>query len=319
MFELAHHILGSKVMLCIVVVVAYFCYTWIIENASSKNKATDNDSGDDSDPTDQSHQPTMKRHFVEAKTSWLSYMESEREGDTLLLLLHRSPLSAESEFGEFLSQIIEKTDESSLPGGVHMLAPDRPCHGYSTCPVSGSPSDGAWLNKLINKISTPQRLVLVAAGKEASLQALALCRKRVEPVYLVLISPRSKAPRPRASSGAPLFQWLNRTAEDLTMRAAADTALWTSYALLDPSKKSPSLTQHVTLPKGSKITMLYLTGDQQVDDVEYELDLTTKGSLVQVRWSTSSTLTSEALMGAIWEMLPVGLASAADEEFDDTL
>lgn len=307
--------LSGQMIVFLIVIVGYMGYMWLNEKGKPEPPEPD-----EPEHTDQSFQPPMiKRNFIEAKTSWLSYMESQGEGDTLLLLLHRTPLSAESEFGDFLTHIASKTANSPLPGGVHMLAPDRPCHGYSTCPASGSPSDGAWLNKLIGKISVPRRLVLVAAGKEASLQALSLCRKRNEPVYLVLISPRSKAPRPRATSGSPLFQWLNRTAEDMTIRAAADTALWTSHALADPSAKSPSVTQHVSLPKGSKITILYLTGDQIVDDVEYELDLTTKGSLVQVRWCPSASLTSESLLSAIWEMLPVGLASAEDEEFDDTL
>ncbi|CAK0818956.1 unnamed protein product [Prorocentrum cordatum] len=173
---------GGRLQMYIVVLASWYGYQYFVggrgkSGKTAKEKAAvqgHEEAEEDEEPVLQAHTPpdaaavAMERGFVEADGSWLGFVRAEgRKHNPLLLLLHRTSLSAETEYGPAFARLAK----AGPSGGLSVLAPDRPCHGYSPCPPGGEPRNAtAWLNKLIATAidaSVPRSVAVVAAGREA--------------------------------------------------------------------------------------------------------------------------------------------------------
>lgn len=269
----------------------------------------------------------VKREFKQVRGSWLSYLESEHQGETLLLMLHRTARSAEGEFGEIFPEVLAKADSDPRPGGLWLLAPDRPCHGYTACPTGKGEGVGRnidWLRGLVRLGPFVEQVVVLASGREAAQQAFAFVRKRQQAAKLVIISPSSAAPRPVLGSGLQFSGWLKAKASDMNIRAVADTASWTAAIEQTSKDFSDRALSNIELPRGSFVTLFYLKGDREVNDVTDDLRLETHGVTLKARYSKSrdEVTIAEEIRDEIWELMGSEEKQEEEEpveEFDDTL
>merc|ERR1712048_383470 len=87
---------------------------------------------------------TMSRMFKNFDGQWVSYMQSGAKSDSMLLMLHRTSSTAELEFSSVFSGLASTN--------ARLVAPDRPCHGFSPCPTAGEPQDVKWLSNLVKTV-----------------------------------------------------------------------------------------------------------------------------------------------------------------------
>lgn len=216
------------------------------------------------------------RSFREADRTWVSYLHSESNSEALLLCLHQTASSAETDFGEALAKLSETTD--SFPKGIRLLAPDRPCHGLSACRQD---SGWGWLDRLYGlPTMQAQRRVIVAIGQDAAQQALRIAEQKPKATKLVLVSPRQGPPNMETKLGsvAEANAWLARQSTRLSATAAADALRWaTSGGAKDSQVRKLSVAD---LPE-SEVLLVYL-GDEEEDDT-LKTALEAKGATVTTR------------------------------------
>merc|ERR1712232_1233032 len=125
------------------------------------------------------------RRFTQLDGSWLSYVEAGRRSSTQLLMLHRTALSAETEFGGVITQLASRDGPSS---GLRVLAPDRFCHGYSPC-INAGATDTALFKDLIGDVLSTQPVAYMSSGREAARQIISLVQSREVPAKILLFRP----------------------------------------------------------------------------------------------------------------------------------
>mmetsp|Transcript_15230 Transcript_15230/g.31964 ORF Transcript_15230/g.31964 Transcript_15230/m.31964 type:complete len:488 (+) Transcript_15230:128-1591(+) len=315
---------GGRMPMYMVLLMGYY----LMKNWTGKGAKSDDDKASftheaaEDDDVSGPRVGKLRRSFVEAKgAGWLSYMESEGQGATLCLFLHRTSLSAEAEYGSLLSGLVAKAAGSDpLPtGGVRLLAPDRPCHGYSPC-STGKGGD-IWLRSLLNGLPKPRRLLLVSSGPEATRQALELASRRQEPTRLLVLAPKSSEVPGRgsaaATTAAEVREWLQQhQAAEVPAQVALDAARWHAAGGAAVEDGVPDAAK-AKLPGGSAVTVLY--GDGEEEDRNLKEDLEVQGVLVNVRRSREGAL-SELVLSEAWQMLataPTSEIGGGAEDGDD--
>jgi len=224
---------------------------------------------EDAEPAASPGQPS--RSFAEVDGTWLSFMQTSGKSDTTLLLLHRTSLSAESEYGTVFASLANL----SPTGGLRLLAPDRPCHGYSPCPPSAESYDAAeWLNQFLNARSPSKQLGIIAAGHEATSHAFALAQRRPEVVHLWLLSPADSAPAVTSLvSSADVRTFIQKLDPQGTSTAQtiAESVRWA--ALGSPHAKEATQRKSLSKPAGScKVTILYVENDEEEKEMSLALE-----------------------------------------------
>lgn len=282
--------------------------------SSSSSEKAGHDTEDDPMPSDDSPDP-LRRSFSKVDGTWLSFVEAGNRGDSLLIFLHRTSLSAEGEYSAAIGRVLEK---STPKGGLRILAPDRPCHGYSPCSPTKAGSVGNWLDGLVATRPKSKKMTIVASGRSAIQQALALAHERMQPSRLLLVNPSTSSPGrgsmadPMADS-AELQKWLaeQEKAGIATAASAADAARWAVAAKGDESEEEDDKLVTSGLPEGSQITTLYSEGEQENTDLKEELE--GLGISVKVRRAPGGDGMLDALVAEAWRMA-VGASDAEEED-----
>jgi pimeloyl-ACP methyl ester carboxylesterase len=277
----------------------YMLFNSYFRGGSSSSKTTDAGSetstyGD----VDAEFGSQTGRRFKDLNGMWVSYMQSDSKADSLLLLLHRTSSSAEGDYGSAFPQLAKTTASA----GFRMLAPDRPCHGFSPCLSDGEPDDAAtWLAPLMRIGGTPDKLAVVAAGREAAQQAIALAAKpgKAEFTHLLVVSPKALAPATQITKSAEMHDWLNKHTKKLSPQAIADAAKW---AAAEAQRKQPKLAPLSVnkLPQDFRVTILYGEGDEE--DEEFRQALENQGVEVKTRDAGENTL-SDTLVDEVQQAL----------------
>eukprot|EP00413_Alexandrium_margalefii_P004767 CAMPEP_0204517080 /NCGR_PEP_ID=MMETSP0661-20131031/3481_1 /ASSEMBLY_ACC=CAM_ASM_000606 /TAXON_ID=109239 /ORGANISM="Alexandrium margalefi, Strain AMGDE01CS-322" /LENGTH=465 /DNA_ID=CAMNT_0051522465 /DNA_START=48 /DNA_END=1445 /DNA_ORIENTATION=- len=307
---------GGRMQSYLVMLVGYYLFTSLSGRFSKKTPATD--AVDAPDAADYEYDKAgsdaprpLGRQFSEVEGTWLSYLHAGRKSDSMLLLLHRSSLSAESEFGAVLPQLAR-----APPGGLQVLAPDRPCHGYSPCPEAGEPANASpWLNGFIAERAAPQRLALAAVGREAAGHALALARNRPEVVQVWLLAPSILSPDVNSSAGTPGLQaWLQQRQDSISPRAATDVLRWAAAggSPLRTTEQAPEDIAVPKLPKRCKVTILYSDTDRE--DEQLASALQAQGVDPRVRNMGIGETVLDGLVDDVQQVLGDSGSSEADDE-----
>jgi len=266
---------GGRMQMYLVMLVGYFAFK-TFTGRNNRSTTSDSPSTPDSiefdDEGEAASAPTgqLVRQFTEARGSWLSYLQVMGKSDATLIMLHRTSLSAEVEFASVMPQ---------LASIVRVLAPDRPCHGYSLCPTDGEPSNGSYLNNLLVGRPSPKRFGLVASGREAAKQALTLAQRRPEVQQIWLIAPNVAGPEAaKISTVEEVRGWLKDQRTDNPI-AAIDSLRW---AVLGGATSRASADLSIAgLPKSCKVTVLY--GEQDTEDEELIQAFEREGITANVR------------------------------------
>lgn len=232
--------------------------------------------------TDGGEAPTWRRRFTEVDGSWLSYVDAGPRADTQLMLLHRTSWSAETEFDTIIPKLLANAAPS---GGLRVLAPDRPCHGYSPCPSGGEPEDAS---RLFGRLfSSPKQFVFVASGRESARHALAMVHSRRATSHILLVRPLLSAPDAKSlASGADVDEWIRKLLnkdEGTSASLAVDSALWAmkSGGSARKTDRSEEPLDSTKLPRGSSVTLMYLDGDEE--DKAFQTEIEDAGGIVDVR------------------------------------
>lgn len=288
-------------------------------SAGTTDHKTEADTGEDYRASSSGPVAKWQRGFSENDGTWLSYLESRSEGESMLLMLHSTSRTANSEYGKILSELVQKPLPTT---GFRVLLPDRPCHGYSPCPSNGEPKDGAkWMNNLLADRGQPKRLALVASGREAATYMLALVRRRKKAASLLLIRPQMAAPRRGTlTSASDISAWLeqhNSQAEaPKSATAAADAAWWAAKEVSDDPEE-PEQIKVGPMPDGCTVNIFYAENDDE--DADLKTGLEEQGVKVTVQ---SSIASGDALLEEVAKQarqLLKGDADPDEEELDDRL
>lgn len=277
---------GGRMQMYMIVMVGYFLFSQLTgKKLPARSTVFQGEDGGDSAPDplvdgDETPQAVVgadvSRRFTAIDKQWLSYMQADSNSKTTLLLLHRTSLSAEAEFGTAFPQLAKVVASSA-----RLTAPDRPCHGFSPCPTNGEPKDIAWLNKLTRAQGTPERMIVVAAGREAAAQALSLAGKRKEVVHIMLLSPKVVAPaRATMTKAEELHAWLKKNNYPAAGQGAADAIRWAASGVSD-KKSEPAALNVDKLLQDCKISIIYDTSDQEDNDLQKSLEA--QGTEVKTR------------------------------------
>merc|ERR1712137_78832 len=226
------------------------------------------------------------REFLDAKGSWISYLETVSEADTTLLLLHRTSSSAQGDYTNFDSDVVREMGSN----GPRLLAPDRPCHGYSPCPAGGEGNASKWLsNFLAAKKPAPKQLAIAATGRDSAQQTFALARQRaVNQIWL--LSPRLRPPPAKnITEATELTEWITEHLSTAPPHVAIAAAQWTtavgSFFKVPPKKSKPLDVSG--LPADSKVTIVL---DGSEDDDELALALEEQGVEVTTRHAEDESI-----------------------------
>lgn len=222
------------------------------------------------------------RGFGNVGGSWLSYLHGQSGDKTAssLVLLHSTAASAEAEFGSILPRLLQAGAPPS-GSGLRVLAPDRPCHGYSPC-LQSSSSD--WLESFLQmhraylKAPKPKQLGIAASGREAAAEALAVARQQPEVKFLFFLNPQKAGPSLPAGDGPSVKSWLSKQAS--TIQEAADAARWAAATAADSVSSTPEL-KTSGLSKDLRAILIYSTGEEK--DEELQGNLENAGVSVEVR------------------------------------
>lgn len=129
---------GGRMQMYLVMMVGYFLFTNLTGRGSKRSSAASDEQGpmtDDDDMPQEVPTVVINRKFTQVGDMWMSNLQTDTKSDTVLLFFHRTASSAEAEYGTALPRITKV-----LPSGsFSLLAPDRPCHGYSPCSADGEP------------------------------------------------------------------------------------------------------------------------------------------------------------------------------------
>lgn len=285
----------------------YKTYTGDSSGKSSTKSSHDTAQEDDEDSTEGTQAGALRRGFKDVGGSWVSYLEAEGSAETLLLMLHRSASSAEVDFGTTMSHLMAGPQPAS--GMLKALAPDRPCHGYSPCPSGGEPENAnPWLGRLLAS-HRRQRLALVASGREAMAQAIALLGTREEAAQVLILSPRNATPsRGSLSTAGELSDWLrgSHPGDSATAAAAAAAAQWAvaSAGVNGAAGGGAGAASELPdFPKGTAFTLLYVEGE--VEDDAFKAALEDQGIEVRTRSEAPANLV-EATVSEVRQMLGIG-------------
>lgn len=293
----------------LVMLLGYYAFTSMTGRSSRKSSNSDTTSTQDAAEFDEDAEVTpaalgqLGRQFTETQGIWLSYLQLHSKSDTTLLFLHRTSLSAEAEYGALLPQLVKVAP-------LRFLAPDRPCHGYSMCPAGGEPADAAWINALLAARPAPKRLALVASGREAAGQALALARRRPEVKQIWLLSPNVAAPvATNMTTSGELRAWLEVQQGVPTAQAAVDAARW---AILGGAARISAELSVAKLPKGCKVTVIY--GEQDKEDEALSVAFESHRVTANVRNLVVDETVSDALVDEVQQMTGDPDSPATEEE-----
>jgi len=264
---------GGRMQMYLMMFVGYYLFTNITGRGSkspSPSSVSSHDIADDDDVRGEASAPT--RSFAEVGGHWFSFVQAqEPRAEATLLLLHSTGASTEVDYGAFLPQIATAGRPT-----VRLLAPDRPCHGFSPCPASGEPDTVNWLKgALAKKGGDSSQLWLASMGRDAARQALALASVRKDATQLWLISPRSLAPSAAPASlasASELQAWLAEH-KGTSALAAAEAARW-AVASKGGGKKQPKeeSLNVADLPRGCKVTLLYAEDDEEDEETRAALE-----------------------------------------------
>lgn len=278
--QLKKYGLGGRLQAYLVMFVLYTAYkSYAGGGKKSTNDLQETDANTQSDGTDRrlGEEGETIRDFIESEGAWLSYLHTRtgsEMSDNVLLLLHRTSSSAEVEFGETLPGLIQN---SVAPGGnLHILAPDRPCHGLSPC-QKGS----GWLDSLVSSRgpAAPRRFAVAAIGTDAAAEALTLAKKHPEVSHLFLLSPDVAVPSQLSfkATSEELIDWLQKFGKADAKELAA-AGHWAAQA----SEKRPATKLSVTgLPKNCRVTLFY--GSSANEDTELLSKFTSAGLKAKIR------------------------------------
>mmetsp|Transcript_59023 Transcript_59023/g.172791 ORF Transcript_59023/g.172791 Transcript_59023/m.172791 type:complete len:468 (-) Transcript_59023:115-1518(-) len=307
---------GGRMQSYLLIFVAYSLFSSFTGRFSKKTTGTDPVEAQDAVEyeEDEAGQEALKplggRQFSEVDGKWLSYLQAGRKSDSMLLLLHRSSLSAETEYAAILPDLAK-----AAPGGLHVLAPDRPCHGYSPCLEAGEPANASqWIRGILSAQSVPKRLALAAVGREAANHALALARKRADVAQIWLLAPNIAAPDVHSEAGTSGLQaWLEQH-KSLTPRAAADVMHWAAVGGSQsgsPQQGSKEISVP-KLPKRCKVTILYSEKDEE--DEQLTLALQDRGVNSKVRNMGMGETLLSGLVEEVQQLMGDSDSLEADDE-----
>lgn len=237
---------------------------------------------------------TMNRIFKNFNGQWVSYMQSDRKSDSMLLMLHRTSSSADVEFSSHF--------ESLASTDSRVVAPDRPCHGFSPCPRAGAPHDSKWLSDLINAAGNPEKIAILAVGRDAIAQALALAKKKREVQTVLMMKPKAEVPKQSSMAKIEdVTAWLKGYSQGSSGLAAADALRWalgTEHKTTEVKFEKPS--------HNCQFTFVYEAGDEEDED------LASMFSSQDVDVKTESTSEDKELADVIKNVLSEDLEEAAD-------
>lgn len=274
----------------IVVMGAYYAYKYYKggdAKDSGANSAAKQECKDD---------PELRRRFTKTAGTWTSYLEAGSCSATQLLLLHQTSLSAETEFGSVIPQLLT----AAPAGGLKVLAVDRPCHGYSLCPEGGEPEEiSTFLRSLLAGRSANFQVAYMASGREAARHALATVQRRQSAARILLIRPHSATLDTRGMK---------------SRLAAADVSRWSALSGKQPSSKAKlgDSLDVASLPRGCTVTLIYFEGDEEDENLKTTLE--DENIPVEVRWVDSI---EDGIAPAVADMLAgegAATADASDEE-----
>lgn len=234
----------------------------------------------------------MRRQFNKIGSSWVSSLQAGACSDNQLLLLHRTSLSAQTEFATTIPQLIKKAAPS---GGLQVIAPDRPCHGYTPCPGGGEESQdrGGVLGRLVAQRSGAQQFSYLASGREAARQALAIVKRRKAPARMLLLRPLMVEPDTKGIAAS----------------AGIDSARYAALNSLVPSTDEDEPLSAAAMPRGCVATLMYLDGDREDDALKTALE--EEDVAVDVRFVDSL---EEGIIPAVTDMLAGDGSSLADAD-----
>lgn len=282
---------GGKMQMYFAIMCVYYLYNHFMgpkTKGEAKDSFPDGGVSEDHDDTP-AVVGSFGRRFKELDSMWMSYMEmaGDAKPQTMLLMLHRTSLSAEAEFGSAFPQLSKAVSRTS-----RIVAPDRPCHGFTPCPAAGEPQDAAWLTKLVRTSGPPEKIAVVAVGREAAAQALALAERRREVTNILLISPKVVAPeRVKIKEAADLDAWLAKHGAPASAQVTADVVRW---AASPPAAVMPAAALKVKkLPDDCSVTIVYEKGDEEDDELKAALEA--EGAEVKTRRTSSSDALSDIL------------------------
>mmetsp|Transcript_10778 Transcript_10778/g.20006 ORF Transcript_10778/g.20006 Transcript_10778/m.20006 type:complete len:479 (-) Transcript_10778:79-1515(-) len=317
--------IGGRLQMYMLLFGGYFMYKKFMNTsgAETTDQKTQADTDDDYRASSSGAVAKWQRGFSENDGTWLSYLESSSQGESMLLMLHSTSGTANSEYGKILSQLIEKPLPST---GFRVLLPDRPCHGYSPCPSNGEPKDGAkWMNNLLADRGQPKRLALVASGREAATYMLALVRRRKKAASMLLVRPQLAAPgRGTLTSASDISKWLekqhgSKATAPKTAKAAADAAWWAAKEVSDDPEEQEQI-KVGPMPNGCTVSILYAADDDEDEDLKNGLEEQGVKVTVQNSAGSGDTLLEEVAQQA--RQLLTSKDSDTDpdeEELDDRL
>lgn len=309
---------GGRMQMYAMLAVCYFAYNGVKKmNGSSSSSSSGHDFADDAAPSPASAPGQLRRSFAEVDGTWVSFVEAGGRGDSLLLFLHHTSLSAEGEYGAALGRVLEKAS-SPPPGGLRILAPDRPCHGFTPCPADKKFADGSWLEGLLSSRKQPKKLTIVASGRVAARQAFTIAHERSQASRLLLLNPSAMGPsrggltNPKADA-AELLKWLGQQQKGFaTASAAADAARWAVASNPDDEDEDDKLSVS-GLPEGSQVATLYAEGEKEDTDLKEELE--GLGLSVKVQHAKTSEAFLDAVVAEAWRF--VAGSDAEEEENQD--
>lgn len=318
---------GGRLPMYMVLMGGYMVYkNMMMDPKSSARQTTVHEAAvDDEDDAGSSPTGLITRSFADASGHWLSLLQSDRAPDSTLLLLHRTSLSAEAEFGHLLQATRGTGPTLSSLAGVRLVAPDRPCHGYSPCPPGGEPEDASsWLGAILRggpSSRLPRRVQVAALGKGAARQALALLPRRPEIERVWLVQPQWLAPLP-----PPILSHLDARAwlENLCAGAdggtasacegglaAAETLRWATVA--KSSGGSTGGLDVSKVPKGLKVALIY--GSADIQDEALSEALAAQGAAVTTRVAGAGQDPLDLLVDDVQRVANI-LKAREDEQVD---
>jgi pimeloyl-ACP methyl ester carboxylesterase len=194
-----------------------------------------------------------RRSFVEINGAWLSYVEAGSSFHPPILLLHRTSLSAETEFGGVIPQLVTGVDSLH-----HIVALDRPCHGQSPCTEA---AETGLLNHFLGGLYAAKDIAYIASGRDAAHHALATVEHRRTAARMLFFRPMEAGVDAKGVS------------EILAASDSAKRAAKSNSSVFKRFKERRSAPLHVDkLPRGSTITLMYLDGDDEDEGLRKALE-----------------------------------------------
>lgn len=237
------------------------------------------------------------RRFKKLDGIWLSHLEAGVSTNLKLLMLHQTSLSAEAEFGGIIPQLVGK---AAPPGGIKVVAPDRPCHGFSLCPARGEPREAGvtLFARILSERPVAQKFAYMASGHEAARHTLEIVQRRRQPARLIFIRPQMRS----------------LAADGLTSPLAiGETVRWELLTGANHSAEQGELEPLIVreMPKGCAVMLIYHKGDTEDPSLRSAFEASDAGISVTTRYIESS---GDGLATAALLMLGGRSLAAAEEE-----